>query len=148
MARFCLLGLILFILSSCLNDPDCVVTATLNVSIHFERITSDTGRFVLFDSVKVSGTNVLYYENQEDSVSAVALPVNPSEFMTTFRFYYASTMDSIRLSYTRKAQVISPACGAFAHYQDLAVLSTSFSSVTVVNPQLSTSAGTNLIVKL
>jgi hypothetical protein len=144
MARFFPLGLILIIFSSCLNEPDCIITATNNVSIKFKRLKSDTA--VLIDSIQVSGTLTLFHK--DDSVSDLLVPVDPGQLTATFRFYYNFTMDSIRLSYTRKAQLISPACGAFTHFQDLTVLSTSFSDLTVNDPQLSTSAGTNLIIKL
>lgn len=144
MARFFPLGLILIIFSSCLNEPDCIITATNNVSIALMRLKSDTS--VLIDSIQVSGTSAVFHEG--DSVSELVVPVDPGQLTATFRFYYNFTMDSIRLSYTRKAQMISPACGAFTHFQDLTVLSTSFSDLTVGDPQLSTNAGTNLIIRL
>jgi hypothetical protein len=144
MARFFPLGLILFIFSSCLNEPDCIVTATNYVSISLVHLESDTA--VLFDSILVSGTPSLYHEG--DSVSSLEVPVDPNQLTSTFRFYYNSTMDSIRVSYSRKAQLISPACGAFTQFQDLSILSTSFGDLKVVDPQLSTSAEANLTIKL
>ncbi len=144
MARFFPLGLILFIFSSCLSEPDCVVTATNYVTISIVHLESDTA--VLFDSIKVTGTMALYHVG--DSVSDLEVPVDPNQLTSTFRFYYNSNMDSIRFSYSRKAQVISPACGAFTHFQDLSILSTSFGDLKIVDPQLSTSAEPNLTIKL
>lgn len=150
MARFFPLGLILFIFSSCLNEPDCVVTATNIVRVSFERLIPDslnTDTVVFIDSVQVSGTFALYHEG--DTTSQLQLPVDPQQLTTTFRvFYYDSIMDSIRISYTRKAQVVSPACGAFTHFQDLVVLSTSFGNLIVEDPTLSSSATSNIIIKL
>jgi hypothetical protein len=44
--------------------------------------------------------------------------------------------------------VVSPKCGAFNYFQELAVVSTSFIDVSVVNPQLSNSGFTNLKIRL
>ncbi len=150
MARFFPLGLILFIFSSCLNEPDCIVTATNVVRISFERLIPDSlnsDTVVFIDSVQVSGTLALYHEG--DTTSQLQLPVDPEELTTTFRiFYYNSLMDSIRISYTRKAQVVSPACGVFTHFQDLVILTSSFGNLMVEDPTLSTSATSNITIKL
>jgi Family of unknown function (DUF6452) len=146
MLRFCLLALFVVLFLSCLSEPECVVTASGNVKISLTKPTSDTAFFVKFDRIVVSGTDSLFHVG--DSVSTVILPVQPGNYQTTFHFFYDSKQDSMTISYTRSARVISPACGAFLYFQDLTVVMHSFSFVDVLNAQLSTGNAPNLTVKL
>lgn len=146
MVRFFPLGLLILLFSSCLNEPDCIVTSSNEVKIAFLKLTSDSARAVELDSILVLGTDSIF--NVGDTVTSVVLPVNPGLKQTTFRFYYESRMDTLTLSYIRITRVISPACGAFNQIQNLAVVSSSFLGVKVVSPQLSTSNATNVTIKL
>lgn len=147
MLRFCLPALFAVLFSSCLSEPDCILTASSDVRIVLQVAgTADSARFVKFDSIGVSGTNFVFYTG--DSVSSVVIPINTGDYQTTFRFYYESEIDSIVVSYTRNTRVISPSCGAFNYYQDLAVVLHTFPTVTLLQSQLSTSHAPNLSVKL
>lgn len=146
MLRYSLLLLLSSLFASCLSDPDCVVTASSEVRISFEKISSDSARGVKFDRIEVSGTDSVFYVG--DSVTVAGLPIDPDTYLSTFRLYYESQMDSVTVSYTRITRVISPSCGAFNYFQDLAVVSHSFPAAKVVNPQLAASDETNLIIKL
>lgn len=144
--RFLLAGVFVLLLSACLNKPDCLVSATNIVQISLKKIAVDSVNAVTFSSIKVSGTDSLFYKNKK--VSSLSLPVNPLATLTTFTFYYGTKTDSVTLTYTVQDLVISPECGAYFYYQNLAVSSTSFTSVKVKNNQLTTSATTNLEIKL
>ncbi|MBL7847697.1 MAG: hypothetical protein JNL40_09540 [Cyclobacteriaceae bacterium] len=146
MVRFFPLGFLILLFSSCLNEPDCIVTSSNKVNIAFLKLTSDSTRAVELDSILVMGTDSVF--NMGDSVTSVSLPVNPGVIQTTFKFYYESRMDTLTLSYVRVTRVISPACGAFNQIQNLAVVSSSFFSTKVLVPQLSTSSTTNVTIKL
>lgn len=144
--RFLPLGILLILLASCLDEPDCISTASNKVAISLRRIAEDSARTVKFDRILVSGTDSVFYES--DSLSFLHLPVNPATTETTFRFYYELKMDSLVLSYTRETKVVSPQCGAFNYFQELSVVSTSFGQVIVDNSQLSISGTANLTIKL
>ena len=146
MLRFCFPAVLAALLLSCLSEPDCVVTSSSEVKISLKKTTSDSARFVLFDKIEVDGTDSVFYS--ADSVSSLVLPIHTGQFETTYRFYYESKTDSIKISYTRYTNVISPSCGSFNHFKDLAVVWYSFSSVVVVNPQITTSGSANLDIKL
>ncbi len=144
--RFLPLGFLLLLFASCLDEPDCIVTASSQVQIALRRLDVDSARTVKFDSILVYGTDSVFYES--DSISVLRLPVNPETTETTFRFYYELQMDSLVLSYTRETKLVSPKCGAFNYFQELGVVSTSFAEVSVLNSQLSTGDITNLTIKL
>jgi hypothetical protein len=152
--RFLLPVIIILLLSACLSQPDCLVTATNQVKISLKRLDSDSVNTVKFILIRVSGTDTLLYENKKES--SIVLPVNPGTLNTTFAFEYKSKpdtaivkKDSVTLTYAAQYFVISPDCGGYIFFSNLTVASTSFLNVPkVVNPQLSTSATTNLEIKL
>jgi hypothetical protein len=150
MLRFALLAMLAAVFSSCLSDPDCVVTSTTEVKIDFLKVTPDSIRTAVRDTVKldsilVSGTDSIFYV--ADTVSSVVLPVNSGAYETTFFFYRQSQQDSIKLSYTRTTRVISPACGAFNYFQDLSLVLSTVTEAKVTDPQLSTTSSTNVTIK-
>ncbi|MBL7851724.1 MAG: hypothetical protein JNN04_12545 [Cyclobacteriaceae bacterium] len=150
MLRFALPAFLAVIFSSCLSDPDCVITATNDVKISFLKVTPDSVRTevrdtLILDSIRISGTDSVFYV--ADTVSSVVLPVNVGAYETTFFFYYESQQDSIKMSYTRNTRVISPACGAFNYFQDLSLLLSTFSEVKVTEAELSTSVSNNVKIK-
>jgi hypothetical protein len=150
MLRFALLAMLAALFSSCLSDPDCVVTSTTEVKIDFLKVTPDSIRTAVRDTVKldsilVSGTDSIFYV--ADTVSSVVLPVNSGAYETTFFFYRQSQQDSIKLSYTRTTRVISPACGAFNYFQDLSLVLSTVTEAKVTDPQLSTTSSTNVTIK-
>lgn len=144
--RFLPLGILLLLFASCLDEPDCISTASNQVQIGLRRLDVDSARTVKFDSILVYGTDSVFYKS--DSIAVLRIPINPGTTETTFRFYYELQMDSLVLSYTRETKVVSPQCGAFNYFQELGVVSTSFAEVIVVNHQLSTGVSTNLTIKL
>ncbi len=156
--RFLLVGILFLLLSACLSEPDCIITATNNVKISLKKITSDSVNFVKFTSISISGADSVI-NSMKDSVSFLNLPVNPRTGETTFKFQYKKKVnavniiktDSVTLSYVTQTIIISPSCGGFVYYTNLAVISTSFATIPKVKfNQLSTSATvhTNLEIKL
>ena len=150
MLRFALLAFWAILFSSCLSEPDCVVTASSEVKISFlkskpDSVKTETADTVILDSIRIAGSDSVFYVG--DTLSSVILPINVGGYETTLFFYLPSQQDSLKIAYTRSTRVISPSCGAFNYFQDLAVVSHSLPSVTVVNPQLSNSDAANLIIR-
>jgi hypothetical protein len=153
--RFLLAAINILLLSACLSQPDCLVTATNIVKISLKKANSDSINSVTFAVIRVSGTDTLFYTNQE--TSSLNLPVHPGTLETTFTFeYYAKVdtttvlkKDSVTLAYVPLYFVISPDCGGYVYLTNLSVSSYSFANEPIVlNPQLLTSATTNLQIKL
>lgn len=146
MVRFLPLGLLVLLFSSCLNEPDCIITSSNEVKITFHKLTSDSARTVILDSIRVTGADSVF--NAGDTVTSVKLPVDPRLAEVTFRFYYEAKQDSLVLTYRRETRMISPACGAFNHFLDLSIRVGTFPDAKVVLPELSTSTATNVKIKL
>lgn len=143
--RYIPIGSLILLFSSCLNEPDCVITSSNEVKISFEKLTSDSARIIVLDSILVSGTDTVFYVR--DTVSSVILPVNPGVSTTVYKFYYDSSLNTLILTYTRQTRVISPACGAFIHFFNLGIRASTFPDAEVINPELSTSSATNVTIK-
>jgi len=145
MLRYFLFGLLILLFSSCLNEPDCVINASNEVKIAFKKLTSDSARTIILDSILVSGTDSVF--NKRDTVSSIVLPVDPTALTTTYQFYYDSKMNTLVLSYKRQTRMISPACGAFNYFFSLGIQISTFADAIVINPELSTSSATNVTIK-
>ena len=145
--RFLILGVMVLLLSACLDEPDCIVTASNLVKIslqkaEFDSVVVDT---VAFSEISVSGTDALFYTDAK--VTSLSLPLNTEADTTTIIFYYGANTDSLTLGYVRRPVIVSPDCGAFIYYENVILLSTSITIVKVTNPQLSTSVPNNLEIK-
>lgn len=147
-----LAGSIILLLSTCANQPDCLITATNQVKISLKKTTSSEANSVLFTSITISGKDSTLYSNK--TVSSLVLYVNPKEVQTTFKFNYKDALnkartDSLVVAYVPLNVIISPECGGYVYFNNLSVAATSFTSEPkIVNHQLSTSATVNIEIKL
>lgn len=155
--RFFLPLIFILVLSGCLTEPDCVVTATNFVKVSFKSQTGDTTRTIQVVYVAISGTNK---QVAGDSVSRMVLPVNPDDTQTEFTIFYkhkangkyVTTSGSVTLSYQRLNAVVGAVtCGSFAYFSKLAIVDHTFATEPrILNPQLTTSnaVATNLEIRL
>lgn len=149
--RFLFLGLLALSFSSCLTPPDCLVTATNRLTIHFYKKVVTNSRVTYKDTamnflyIKVSGTDSIYYENV--STAIVKLPVNTRSDRTTFTLYQPGKSDTVAVTYQARNLMISPECGAYVYYQNLYVPGSSYANVVIASNLLSTSVATNIEVR-
>jgi hypothetical protein len=141
--RIVLIASLIFLLTGCLNEPDCIITSTNLVKINF-KIDSKTARLIDFTKINVSGLQKDFYTGAP--VSSVQLPVSPDDNEATFTFEFEGRIETMHLTYTRHSGVISPSCGAFTNYSDLSVSESSFELFTITNKQLLINAASNLDV--
>jgi len=134
---------LIFLLTGCLDEQDCIITSTNLVKINF-KIDSKTARVISFTKINVSGLTRDFYSGA--SVSSVELPVSPDDNEATFTFEFEGRTETIRLTYSRQSEVISPSCGAFTNYSGLSVPESSFELFTLTNRQLVINAASNLEV--
>jgi len=134
---------LIFLLTGCLNEPDCVVTSTNLVKINFKK-DSKTSREITFTRINVSGLTKDFYA--QEKVTSVELPVNPDDTEATFTFYFEDRTETMQLTYTRKSEVISATCGAYTNYAGLTVTESSFELFNVTNTQLLINATSNIEV--
>ena len=126
----------LLFLFSCLDDPDCLVTATNLVKIDFKNA-DGSARSITFSGITVSGLATPLFVNSAQST--VQLPLNPQATETTFSFREGTSTKNIVIRYAITHRAISEKCGAYAYYSNLEVIENSFTSYKVKNPSLFTS---------
>lgn len=134
---------LIFLLTGCLDEQDCIITSTNLVKINF-KIDSKTARVISFTKINVSGLTKDFYSGA--SVSSVQLPVSPDDNEATFTFEFEGRTETMHLTYTRQSEVVSPSCGAFTNYSGLSVSESSFELFTLTNRQLVINAASNLEV--
>jgi hypothetical protein len=135
--RFFVVGVTIIIFSSCLSEPDCLVSASNEVKMVFKKANKDSLKYVKFPVIKSSGTDVIFVA---DSVTSILLYVDPRATQTTFRFQHenGTTTDTLMLRYNIQDILISPDCGAYRYYSGLQVVAYSFSdTVRITNSTLS-----------
>ena len=135
--------MLFFLLTGCLNEPDCIITSTNLVKISFKK-DSKTAREITFTKINVTGLANDFYVQQK--ATSVQLPVQPEDTKSTFTFYFEGRTETMLLTYSKQAEVISASCGAFTNYSDLFVAQTTFDSLKITNKQLLINATSNLEV--
>ena len=135
--------MLFFLLTGCLNEPDCIITSTNLVKISFKK-DSKTAREITFTKINVTGLANDFYVQQK--ATSVQLPVQPEDTKSTFTFYFEGRTETMLLTYSKQAAVISASCGAFTNYSDLFVAQTTFDSLKITNKQLLINATSNLEV--
>jgi hypothetical protein len=136
---------IIFLLTGCLNEADCLITGTNQVKIAFKNA-SNAARVITFNSITVSGLSTPIIQNA--AVSSVQLPVDPELSEVVFTFNFEDRVETMRLTYKTRAEVISPDCGVLLNYGNLEVADTSFETYSVVTNQLLINAPVNVEIRI
>ena len=138
------------IVSSCLDDPDCVRTADTALVISFKRLSDSKADTIILFNISADGTDSIFYKSTEpdelDTLNGSALlSVNPYAEETLFTFLFPLGLQkTMRVGYRSQARFISEECGSERNQIDLTILETQFDSVRVVNPVLSTNRTPNI----
>lgn len=139
-----------FIVTSCLNQANCYITASNVVKINLKKTNDNLSTTITFNAITVSGKSLTFYK--DSTTTSLNLPVNPEATETTFLFSYKELVDSVStdkmatltLSYLNEIKLISPDCGAFQYQRDLAIVETNFTKTKLINSSLLTTVATNL----
>jgi hypothetical protein len=139
-----------FIVASCLNQANCLITSTNQVKIKLKRASDNTNAIIEFNGITVSGTSLSFYNNV--ATAELGLPVDPNASETTFLFTYNETVDGVTtpktsrltLGYLNEMRLISEACGAYQYQRDLEVIETDFIKTKLINTSLLTGVPSNL----
>ena len=138
-----------FIVTSCLNQANCYITASNLVKVNLKK-SDNSPAAITFTSITVSGTSLTFIP--DGPVTALNLPVDPATSETTFLFKYSAIVegvttnksDTLTLSYSSEIQLISEECGALQYQKDLAIVSTDFPKTKLINSSLLTTVASNL----
>ncbi|UXE65380.1 MAG: hypothetical protein KA713_12930 [Chryseotalea sp. WA131a] len=129
------------LISACFTEPDCIVTATMEVKIDFKqtKLNSQTNARSVVDTVlsfqsiqiAVGGKDTLFAANI--SAASLTLPIDPNQPSIKYTFVRKgrqanspTVTEFITLSYANETRIISSKCGAFVYFLDLKVDDSSY----------------------
>lgn len=137
------LGLIL----SCGDIPTCLDTESNLVKIKF---LDDEGnpKDIFITNLSAIGNENGFPEFDNDTLSSISLSLNPGAFTTTFIFEQTTGTDTIGLSYTVVAKLISPECGLDAVFDDMDTTFTSFKKLEILQSIIHEDIITNIEITL
>ncbi len=150
MKNWCWIFFVLLIVSSCLDDADCLRKADTALKISFKKLSDGTADTVILYNIYAAGTDSVFYKSSEpdklDTLNGSAiLAVNPYAEETLFTFLFeGDNTKTLKVGYKNETRFVSEACGSERVQINLTILETQFDSVRVVNNLLSTSTTTNI----
>jgi hypothetical protein len=122
MSKAVLVVFLVILSSSCFNQGDCLETASGFMKLDFYERTSKLPKYIKFDSIYVSGTDLVFTQD----TTTLLLPVNPAEAFTRFMLFHDGKSDSLTVSYTSETRIIATDCGAFTYFKNLEIVNSSF----------------------
>lgn len=125
-----LFALVVIILISCQNEPDCFQLNNSQAVVYFKILGGGNDQ-VPITSITTPGTDSTFYD--DELVSFIALPLNPKVEETLFTITTPEGVNKLHFGYKRQIQFVSEACGERFYYQGLNVLEHDYDSVRVVN---------------
>jgi len=131
----------------CGDIPTCVDTETSLVKIKFLD-TDGSAKNIFITKLKAVGNEDGFPEYDNDTLSSISLPLNPGALATTFIFEQTSGTDTIGLSYTVVARLISPECGLDAAFDNMDTTSTSFNILEILESRIHEDITTNIEITL
>lgn len=137
------LGLIL----SCGDIPTCLDTETSLVKIKFID-TEGKAKDIILTKLKAIGNEDGFPEYNDSTLNSISLPLNPGALTTTFILEQTTGTDTIGLSYTVVAKLISPECGLDASFSDMDTTFTSYKSLEILDRTIHKDIITNIEITL
>jgi hypothetical protein len=137
------LGLVL----SCGDIPTCLDIETNLVKIKF--IDSEgNAKDIFLTKLSAIGNEDGFPEYDGDTLSSINLPLNPGALTSTFIFEQATGADTIGLSYTVVAKLISPECGLDASFDNMDTTFTSYKNLEILESIIHEDIITNIEITL
>ena len=138
------LGLVL----SCGDIPTCLDIDTSLVKIKFIDIEGNA-KEIFLTKLSAIGNEDGFPEYGNDTLNSVNLPLNPGALTTIFLIEQTSgSIDTIGLSYTVVAKLISPECGLDTAFDDMDTTFTSFNNLEILESIIHEDITTNIEITL
>ena len=150
MKNWCWIIFVLIIVSSCLDEPDCLRTGDTALVISFIRLSDHKPDTIILYRVEGDGADSVFYKSSTETdkldtlEGSALLAVNPFANETLFSFVLETEEKILKVGYKNEIKFISEECGSEQIQYALKILETEFDSVRVVNTRLSTSRTTNI----
>jgi hypothetical protein len=132
---------------SCGDIPTCVDTETNLVKINFLD-TDGNATDIFLTKLEAIGNEDGFPEYDDDTLSSISLSLNPGSLTTTFIFEQTTGTDTIGLSYSVVAKLISPECGLDAAFDNMDTTFTSFNKLIILEQIIHEDIPTNIEITL
>ena len=148
--NWCWIVIVLTILSSCLDSPECLRSADNSLKIKFTRLSDSKPDTVILFRIVATGADSIFYKSsvepdELDTLNGTALlSVNPFADETLFTFVFDGDEKILKVGYKNEIRFVSEECGSERTQYDLKILETQFDSVRVVTNRLSKNSQTNI----
>ena len=132
---------------SCGDIPTCVDTETNLVKVKFideEGIPKD----IFLTKLSAIGNEDGFPEHDDDTLSSINLSLNPGALTTTFILEQTTRIDTIGLSYSVVAKLISPECGLDATFDDMDTTFTTYKILEILDIRIHEDIITNIEITL
>jgi len=103
---------------------------------------------ITLTSLKAIGNEDGYAEYADTTLGIFSLALNPTATNTTFIFKQASQIDTLGLSYSVTAKLISPECGLDASFDNLDTTFTTFEKVEILKSLIHKDVTKNIEITL
>ncbi|HEY5824400.1 MAG TPA: hypothetical protein VIT44_08545 [Cyclobacteriaceae bacterium] len=152
-ARALLVGIVVFLFSSCFDKGDCLITNSTLINIDFKKKTnSSLDTAIRFTSIEIIGSDTVLYSDDTKKHQQVNLPVDPFQTEAGFIFHYPDSIrmvdnkndtikfksDTLKFSYRNETVILNSDCPALTYQKDLIISKTTHDStlIRVINNQL------------
>lgn len=127
--------------ASCFTQPDCIVTASMEIKIDFKQIKLNrqtnartvVDTLVSFQSISIADIDSAYLKNVV--ASSLTLPINPNKSSIKYTFVRngrqttsPKVTETITFTYNNETRIISAQCGAFVYFLNLEIADSSYGS--------------------
>ena len=131
----------------CGDIPTCVDTETNLVKVKFLDIEGNP-KDIFLTKLSAIGNEDGFPEYDDDTLSSISLSLNPGAITTTFILEQTTGTDTIGLSYSVVARLISPECGLDAAFDNMDTTITSFNMLEILDRRIHEDIITNIEITL
>ncbi len=131
----------------CGDIPTCLDVETSLVKINFVDA-NGKARAITLTALQAINNPEGFPEYADSTLSRLVVPLNPGDTTTTFILQQAAQTDTIGLSYTVKAILISPECGLDAAFDKLDTTFTTFKKLKILSPTIHEEVTVNIEITL
>lgn len=141
MKQFLIFVLALFMVS-CFEQGDCSDVSSNVMQANFYNYSNKKAIGIRLDSIKMIGWDTVLYAT--DSLSKVALPLDPKTKSMTYIFYFENTQASLEIKYNFQTYALAPDCNAIDLITLKDATGITIQDLTISQPKLTNTIAENI----
>lgn len=145
--KWVMIGAVSMAVFSCGDKPTCLDIETNLAKISFVDV-SGNPKDITLSSLKAIHNEDGFPEYADSTLNKLFLSLNPGDTISTFIIEQANSTDTLGLSYSVKAVLISPECGFDAAFDQLDTTFTTFKNLQILQRSIHEDIEVNIEVTL